>query len=68
MSRFTTFLALVVGGMAVIQPAAARVLVDLTARIDLGPAHLDLQRRQTLCGLFCSSVTNIIVSNVSHVK
>lgn len=76
MTRFTTFLALVVGGMEVIQPAAAaRVLAaGLTARIHLGLVGADLfQRRQAIppvptCGSLCTPIISVVASNVSHIK
>jgi hypothetical protein len=72
MVHFPTFLAIVFGGMEVIQPAAAGVLAGLTARIDLETVF---QRRQATssppptpaqCESTCESVAPIIESGVSH--
>ena len=69
MIHFTTFFALVVGGMEAIQPAAAGVLANLPPSM--------FQRRQgsappppPQCVSVCSSVTTVInsISSVSGVK
>lgn len=73
-SRFTTFLsALVVGGMEIMQPAAA----SLTARIDLGSVSIEpFQRRQAGgaaiplvpgCDI-CNPIIDIVANNVSYAK
>ena len=70
MIHFTTFFALVVGGMEVIQPAAAGVLAGLSPRLNLGLMNT-FQRRQgsappppPQCANTCAPIANII-SNVS---
>jgi hypothetical protein len=77
MTRFTTFLALVVGGMEVI-PSAATVLAagqpGLTAKIHLRSVGVDpFQRRQGLgpaptCDAICTPIINTVASNVCHTK
>lgn len=73
MIHFTTLLTLVVSGMEVVQPAAAKVLPGLTARIDLGPVDIGaFQRRQGIpqvppqCVSICNPINSIIASGVSH--
>lgn len=68
MIHFTTFFALVVGGMEVIQPAAAAVLAGLSPRINLGLMNT-FQRRQgnspsppPQCESTCNPIQNIITS------
>ena len=75
MTRFTTFLALVLGGMGVIQPAATAVLAaGLTARLRLGLVGVNpFQRRQGIspaptCDSLCISVISTVASNVSYTK
>lgn len=74
--RFTTFLALVIGSMEIIQPTAAAVLVGLMGRMDLGLVGVNtFQRRQTTGGGIpqvpgqCESVCdpiNTIIESVSY--
>ena len=66
MIHFTTFFALVVGGMEVIEPAAAAVLAGRSPRINLGLVNT-FQRRQgnapsspTQCESICDPVQKII--------
>ena len=76
MTRFTTFLALVLGGMGVIQPAATAVLAaDRTARLRLGLVGVNpfLQRRQGIspapaCDSLCIPIISTVASNVSYTK
>ena len=70
MIHVTTFFALVVGGMGVIQPAAAGVLAGLSPKINLGLMNT-FQRRQGAappvppqCATICGPV-NSIISGVS---
>lgn len=74
MVHFPTFLAIVFGGMEVIQPASAGVLAGLTARIDLETVF---QRRQATssppptpaqCESTCESVAPIIESGCSMIS
>lgn len=69
MIHFTTFFALVVGGMEVIQPAAAGV-TGLMPRMDPGIMNTFLRRQGSAppvppqCATICAPVTSAI-SNVS---
>jgi hypothetical protein len=72
MTRFTTFLALVVGGMEVI-PAAGVLAAGLATKIHLGLVGVDpFQRRQGIppatCDSLCTPIITTVISNVSHTK
>lgn len=72
MTRFTTFLALMVGGMEVVQPVGV-LGASLTARMRLGQVGVDrFQRRQgsviPTCNSVCTPIFNPVISNVSHLN
>jgi hypothetical protein len=73
MINFGIFLALLLGGMAVVQPAAGRVLADLMVRMDFDANAF--QPRQTnnaippvppQCASICDPINPIVASGVSH--
>jgi hypothetical protein len=73
MTRFMTFLALMVGGMEAIQPARVPVLAaGLTPRMRLGLVGVDpYQRRQGIplipsCDSLCTPITGTLASNASQ--
>ena len=74
--RFTTLLALAVGGMGAIQSAAAAgvLAAGLMARMRLGLVGVDpFQRRQDnspvpMCESLCIPIISTVASNVSHTE
>ena len=65
--RFTTFLALMVGGMEVMQPfagALASIAVDPFRRRQTATSTSTIQG--PTCGTYCESIVSIVASNVSH--